>query len=32
MLDEYCQDIMHILEQDRENFPFEYYAVKFITF
>ncbi len=32
MLDEYGQDIMHILEQDTTNFPFEYYAVKFMTF
>lgn len=32
MLDEYDQDIMHILEWDSTNFPFEYYAVKFVTF
>ena len=32
MLDEHGQDIMHILEQDTTKFPFEYYAVKFMTF
>jgi len=32
MLEEYGQDIRHVLEEDRANFPFKYYAVKFCTF
>lgn len=32
MLDEYGQDIRYVLEQDPQNFPFEYYAVRFCTF
>ncbi|WP_277973332.1 hypothetical protein [Pantoea agglomerans] len=32
MLDEYGQDIRHVLEEDPASFPFEYYAVKFFTF
>ncbi len=32
MLDKYGQDIMQILEQDTTKFPFEYYAVKYMTF
>lgn len=32
MIDEYGQDIRHVLQQDPTNFPFEYYSVKFTTF
>lgn len=32
MLDEYGQDIRYVLQQDPQNFPYEYYAVKFSTF
>lgn len=32
MLDAYGQDIRYVLEQDPQNFPYEYYAVKFSTF
>ncbi|MCW0346206.1 hypothetical protein NB703_004299 [Pantoea ananatis] len=32
ILDKYGQYIMHILEQDTTKFPFEYYAVKYMTF
>lgn len=32
MLEEYGQDIRHVLEEDPASFPFEYYAVKFSTF
>lgn len=32
MLEEYGQDIRHVLEEDSASFPFEYYAVKFSTF
>lgn len=32
MLDEYGQDIRYALDQDPQNFPYEYYAVKFSTF
>jgi len=32
MLEEYGQDIRYVLDQDPQNFPYEYYAVKFSTF
>lgn len=32
MIDEYGQDILHVLQQDPANFPFEYYSVNFTTF
>lgn len=32
MIDEYGQDIQILLQQGRDNFPFEYYSVKFTTF
>lgn len=32
MLEVYGQDISHVLEEDPASFPFEYYAVKFLTF
>lgn len=32
MLEEYGQDIRHVLEEEPASFPFEYYAVKFFTF
>lgn len=32
LLDEYDQEMMHILEQGSTYFPFEYYALKFMTF
>lgn len=32
MIDEYGQDIQVLLQQHRDNFPFEYYSVKFTTF
>jgi hypothetical protein len=32
VLDEYGQEMMHILEQGTTHIPFEYYALKFMTF
>ncbi|MBW9429162.1 AAA family ATPase [Atlantibacter hermannii] len=32
MIEEYGQDIHHVLQQDPDNFPYEYYAVRFSTF
>ncbi|WP_253851868.1 hypothetical protein [Pantoea sp. OXWO6B1] len=32
VLDKYGQVMMHILEQGSTHFPFEYYALKFMTF
>lgn len=32
ILGEYGLEIMHSLEQDTTNFPFKYYAIKFMTF
>lgn len=32
MMEEYGQDIHHVLQQDPDNFPYEYYSVQFSTF
>lgn len=32
MTEEYGQDIHHVLQQDPDNFPYEYYSVRFSTF
>lgn len=32
VLDEYGQNMLHILEQDSIHFLFEYYALEFMTF
>ncbi|WP_244557096.1 AAA family ATPase, partial [Escherichia coli] len=31
MMEEYGQDIHHVLQQDPDNFPYEYYSVQFST-
>lgn len=32
MIEDYGQDIQHVLQQNPANFPFEYYSVRFSTF
>ncbi|MEI4926758.1 hypothetical protein Q8G50_30050, partial [Klebsiella pneumoniae] len=32
MTEEYGQDIHNVLQQDPDNFPYEYYSVRFSTF